>query len=138
MTKLFENALGDRFVLLGPLQSLTEPIYIPIEYRVGVGYDYVGDLGVEDVIASPYSTLEEAVASHEWMTLAITAHQIEQRDARLAEYDSLPYAILEIHPDRGARLHSIVPDGDGYRADIHEPECALDVAEALLLMVEVD
>ncbi len=133
MTKIFENARGDSFQFIEELQSLTAPIYICLEYRL-----CHRDWSVlEDIEATTFDSLAAAAASEDWMAFHVYEDLIERRDAFIEEYEALPFAVLEIHPEHYPRLHSIVPDGETYRADVYEPRSGLDVAADLGFMVEV-
>jgi hypothetical protein len=141
MTKLFTNDRGDKFVFCEALQSLTGPIFIALRYRLRHHtWDVFHDIDLyairaEDIERIQSLTLAEAVADEDWASETVECDR-ELQDSYRAEYHALPYAILELHPERGARLHRIVPDTDGYRADIHEPACGLAVAADLGFMVE--
>jgi len=141
MPKIFTNDRGDKFVFCEALQSLTGPIFIALEWLLRhhtweVFHD--PDLDpkcLADITAIQSLTLAEAVADADWK-MHMDSMEWEEGQAYEEEYHALPYAILELHPEHGARLHRIVPDEVGYRADIHEPECALEVATDLGFMAE--
>ncbi len=138
MTKRFENDHGDRFQFVEDLQTLTAPIYICLEYRLfHRDWSALEDIDLEDIEATTHGSLVEAAESEDWMAFHVYDDMIERRDAYIEEYEALPFAVLEIHPEHSPLLHSIVPGDETYRTDIHEPRCGLDVAAGLGFMVEV-
>ncbi len=143
MSKTFTTDRGDNLIFCEALQSLTAPIFIALRRRLlsknwGVlrylDLDDITDRGIRGIQSA---TLAEAVAAEDWPTKTMS-YDLELAQAYLDEYHALPFAILELHPEDGARLHYIVPDDNGYRADIHEPACGLHVAADVGFMEVVD
>ncbi len=138
MPKIFTTDRGDKFVFCEALQSLTGSIFIALRYRLRHHtWDVFHDIDLdaicgEDIERIQSLTLAEAVADADWASETAEFDR-ELQDTYLDEYHALPYAILELHPERGARLHRIMPDDVGYRAG-HEPACGLDVAADLGFM----
>jgi hypothetical protein len=139
MKKTFTTYRGDSVVFCEALQSLSTPIFLALRWRLrhhtwdvfhDIDLDAISEEGIRDIQSL---TLAEAVADADWAS-ETTEFDRELQDAYLDEYHSLPYAILELHPEHGARLHRIMPDQHGYRADIHEPACGLKVAADLGFM----
>jgi hypothetical protein len=139
MTKIFTTDRGDKFVFCEALQSLTGSIFIALRYRLRHHtWDVFHDIDLDAIRAADIEriqslTLAEAVADEDWASETAEFDR-DLQDAYLDDCHALPYAILELSPDHGARLHRIVPDTDGYRADIHEPACGLAVAADLAFM----
>jgi len=139
MNKIFTTDRGDKFVFCEALQSLTVPIFIALRWRLrhstwdvfhDIDLDAISEEGIRDIQSL---TLAEALADEDWATETAEFDR-ELQDTYLDEYHALPYCILELHPEQGARLHRIVPDTEGYRADIYEPACGLAVAADLGFM----
>ncbi len=136
MIKYFVNKWGDKFVFCGSLQSLTAPIFLPVEYRWHCDWDTVADVTRDEIAEAAFNSIEAALASLHGVKLEVQYKFIDSPGVDQPILGTLPYAILELDPEHGARLHRIVPDTDGYRADIHEPACGLLAAADIGCMDE--
>jgi hypothetical protein len=137
MIKYFVNKWGDKFVFCEALQSLTAPIFLPVEYRLFVrDWDTVADVAIENIATASHHSIEAAMTSMDGVKLEVQYKFIDISGVDQPRLGTLPDAILELHPEHGARLHYIVPDQHGYSADVYEPTCGLAVAADLGFMVE--
>jgi hypothetical protein len=104
---IFEDAHGRALRPHSDLQPLTAPIIIILREYKELGWQMMQP----DV---SYATLEDAVASHDWFTLDFEEFL---EDYMLDHDDCLPYEILELHPENGARLWVLACTGP------HQFEC---------------
>jgi hypothetical protein len=102
MDNIFETSHGSALRVHSDLQPLTAPMYIILRWSKWHGWRLMEDLDVS------YATLEDAVASRDWLGLDFR----EDLEAYMDDHaDALPYAILELHPERGVQQYAIVCTG---------------------------
>ncbi len=104
MTKIFTTHRGLNVQFADEFQTLTGPIFKTVCW-----HECAETWFLMDAWDVSYTTLAEAVASRAWLEL----DDREDIQGYLDDHaDGLPYAILELHPEDGARLHSIMWTSD--------------------------
>jgi hypothetical protein len=94
---------GGLWQLAPALQRLTGPIFKILRWS-----ELADVWQLADAWHVSYSTLAEALASRAWLELDFP----EQRQDYMDDHaDALPYAILELHPERGVQQYAIVCTG---------------------------
>jgi hypothetical protein len=117
MIKYFVNKWGDKFVFCGSLQSLTAPIFLPVEYRWHCDWDTVADVTRDEIAEAAFDSIEAALASLHGVKLEVQYKFIDVSGVDQPILGTLPYAILELHPENGARLWMLACTGP------HQFEC---------------